>query len=140
MRPVLPAEALKTFEIREPLPTHYRRGTCAEVGCRAQANGWKTTCDLTTALGLRQAKYIRDKSGRSFTYKFSGDGKLLTFTFPAGQRCFEPHNISLGRPALFVVRGNGRRVRERRIFDRGDQWMDTLHENTDRVVTARARG
>jgi hypothetical protein len=140
MRPVLPPEALKTFEIREPLPTHYRRGTCAEVGCTAHANGWKTVCDLTTAIGLKRARYIRDHSGRSYTHEFSGDGKLLTFRFPAGQRCFEPHPISLGRPALFVVRGNGRRVRERRVFDRGDQWIDNLHENTDRVLSARARG
>ena len=140
MRAVLPAEALKTFEIREPLPTHYRRGTCAEVGCTAHANGWKTVCHLTTVIGVKPARYNRDKSGRHFTFEFSGDGKLLTFRFPAGQTCFEPHPISLGRPALFVVRGNGGRVRERRIFDRADQWIDNMHENTDRVATARRRG
>lgn len=150
LRPSLPPQALQTFEIAEPLPTHWRPASCAEVECEAHAHGWRTTCDLTTDLGVRQARYIRDKAGRHFTHEFSGDGKLITFTFSAGQQCFTPHRVSVGRPALFVVRRGGHRdphgprpVRHLpgvRVFDRPDQWADDLHEATDRVAAARQRG
>lgn len=145
--PRLPPEAMRTYAIAEPQATHWRKVPCAQAqeGCPAHESGWQTTCDLTTQLGLDQARYIRDKAGRTFSHTFSGDGKLITFTFPAGQQCFAGHRVSLGRPALFVVqngdrRGTGRRPRERRLFDRGDQWMDDLHETTDRLVTAAQRG
>ena len=156
LRPGLSPQKLQTFEIAEPLPTHWRPATCAEVECEAQVRGWRTTCDLGTDLGVRQARYIRDKAGRHFTHEFSGDGKMITFTFPAGQQCFTPHRVSLGRPALFVVRRGGHRdsagrhggPRPRpvtawpgaRVFDRPDQWADDLHEATDRVAAARQRG
>lgn len=147
LSPRLPAEAMKTFQIAEPLPTHWVPITCEQVdgGCNAHAFGWRTICDLTTSLGLRQAKYIRDKAGRHFTFEKTADGKIVVFTFPAGQRCFTAHRRSLGRPALFVVRngdhrGSGHRPCERRIFDRPDQWVETLQENTERLITAAQRG
>ncbi len=150
LRPVPPPQALQTFEIAEPLPTHWRPATCAEVECQAHMAGWRTTIDLTTDLGVKQARYIRDHAGRHFTHEFSGDGRMITFTFPAGQRCFTEHRVQLGRPALFVVRRGGHRdsVRGRplralpgvRVFDRPDQWADDLHEATDRVAAARQRG
>ncbi|MET0426656.1 MAG: hypothetical protein ABW046_22505 [Actinoplanes sp.] len=145
--PRLPPEAMKTYAIAEPLPTHYRPVPCGQVegGCTAFERGWRTACDLTTQLGLDQARYIRDKAGRKFTHTMSGDGKLVTFQFPAGQQCFAGHRVSLGRPALFVVRngdrrGSGRRPLQRRVFDRPDQWVDDLHEATDRMVEASQRG
>lgn len=150
LRPALPPQALQTFEIAEPLPTHWRPASCAEVECEAHAHGWRTAIDLGTDLGVRQARYIRDKAGRHFTHEFSGDGKMITFTFPAGQTCFTPHRVPVGRPALFVVRrgghrdsNSGRPIRALpgvRVFDRPDQWADDLHEATDRVVAARQRG
>jgi hypothetical protein len=143
----LPPEAMRTFEIAEPLSTHWRSIRCEQAaeGCDAHANGWKSTCDLTTKLGLQQARYIRDHSGRTFSHEFSGDGTLLTFRFAAGQQCFAGHRVALGRPALFVVRngdrrGPGRRRLQRRVFDRPDQWVDDFHEATERVVQAAQRG
>src|SRR6478752_3117149 len=84
LRAVPPPQALQTFEIAEPLPTHWRPATCAEVECQAHMAGWRTTIDLTTDLGVKQARYIRDHAGRHFTHEFSGDGGMITFTFPAG--------------------------------------------------------
>ena len=147
LTPRLAPEHMRTYAIAEPRATHWRAVRCeqAEGGCDAHERGWKTTCDLGTQLGLDQARYIRDVAGRTFTHAFSGDGKLITFTFPAGQQCFAGHRVSLGRPALFVVRngdhrGSGRRPRERRVYDRGDQWMDDLHETTDSLVRRAQRG
>lgn len=151
LRPALPPQALQTFEIAEPLPTHWRAATCAEVECQAHAHGWRTVLDLSTPDGVKRARYIRDHAGRHFTHEFSGDHTMITFTFPAGQTCFTPHRVSVGRPALFVVRRGGHRDSARdprpvralsgvRVFDRPDQWADDLHEATDRVAAARQRG
>lgn len=144
--PRLPPEAMQTYAIAEPKATHWRAVPCeqAEGGCDAHERGWKTTCDLSTQLGLDQARYIRDKAGRTFTYEYRTK-TLLTFVFAAGQQCFAGHRVSLGRPALFVVRngdarGPGRRPLQRRVFDRPDQWVDDLHETTDRLVTQAQRG
>jgi hypothetical protein len=143
--PRLPEEAMQTYAIAEPKATHWRAVPCGQVegGCGAHEHGWKTTCDLSTDVGLRQARYIRDHSGRTFTWERVDP--LITFVFPAGQQCFAGHRVSLGRPALFVVqngdrRGPGRRPLQRRVFDRGDQWMDDLHETTDRLITVAQRG
>lgn len=141
----LPPELFKTFGIRRPAKTHWRPATCVEVECDAHANGFRVTCDLRTVLGLDQARYIRDKAGRAFTHQFAEDGKVVAFTFPAGQKCFIDHRVPLERPALFVVRngdhrGSGRRRPERRVFDRPDQWVDTFAEHQDRLATAAQRG
>jgi hypothetical protein len=141
----LPAEMFKTFGIRRPLKTHWRPATCAEVDCAAHARGFTIRCDLRTVLGLDQARYIRDKAGRHFTHVFSEEGKVITFTFPAGQKCFQDHRLPLERPALFIVRngdhrGPGKRRPEKRVFDRPDQWVDTFAEHQDRLATAAQRG
>lgn len=144
-RRVAPPELFKTFGIHRPLRTHWRPATCAEVECDAHARGFQVRCDLRTVLGLDQARYIRDKAGRHFTHAFAEDGKVITFTFPAGQKCFKDHRLPLARPALFVVRngdhrGSGRRRPERRVFDRADQWADTFATHQDRLSTAAQRG
>lgn len=138
-------ELFKTFAITRPTKTHWRPATCAEVDCDAHARGFRIRCDLRTQLGVDQARYIRDKAGRSYTHVFTEDGKVITFTFAAGQKCFVDHRVPIGREALFVVRngdhrGAGRRRPERRVFDRPDQWVDTFAEHQDQLATAAQRG
>lgn len=138
-------EAYKTFGIASPRATHWRPATCGEVDCAANANGFRVRCDLRTQLGVDQARYIRDKAGRHYTHEFSDEGRVITFTFPAGQRCFVAHQLPLGRPALFVVRngdhrGSGRRPLERRQYDRPDQWVDDFATHQDKLATAADRG
>src|SRR6476620_8795741 len=89
--PAMGPEAYKTYEIRSPLATHYRDATCAEVDCEASAYGWRTTVDVGTELGRKQANYIRLLSARSFTVV--ENGTLVSFTFPAGQACFVEHKV-----------------------------------------------
>lgn len=142
---LLGPEHFRTFGIASPAATHWRPATCAEVDCAAHANGFRVTCDLRTQLGVDQARYIRDKAGRHFTHTFSDEGRVITFTFPAGQRCFVAHRLPLGRPALFVVqngdhRGPGRRQLERRRYDRPDQWVDDFATHQDQLATAARRG
>ena len=39
-------EAYKTYEVRQPRQTHFRRGTCAEVDCRRAKTGWRSVIDV----------------------------------------------------------------------------------------------
>ncbi|MGH3680777.1 MAG: hypothetical protein ACRDT2_11090, partial [Natronosporangium sp.] len=100
--PKLPPQAMKTYQVARPLPTHWRPASCAEVGCPAHAHGWQTTIDVATELGGRQANYIRLHSGRAFTAAEAGT--LVTFTFPPGQTCFRRHQLPLEREPIFAVR------------------------------------
>jgi hypothetical protein len=138
-------ELYTTFGIVSPAATHWRAATCTEVGCAWEAHGFSITCDLRTDLGVKQARYIRDKAGRAYTHVFTEGGQVITFSFPAGQSCFVAHRLPLERPAVFVVRngdhrGAGRLPAARRVFDRPDQWADTFAEHQDKLATAAARG
>jgi hypothetical protein len=133
--------AYETFQILAPRQTHTRVATCAEVECEQYANGWTTRIDGRTDLGARQAKYIVEHSGRHFTA--STAGTLVTFTFPAGQRCFREHRVSLERVATFRRlpgdwRGNpgGRIVTHANATD----WRDDMGERLEHIRDERERG
>lgn len=121
--PQLPPEYAKTYQVLQPLATHYRDATCMEVSCTRLENGWLSAIDETTSLGQAQAYYIRHESGRRFTeykatpkqvvgpngievmeYEKAIGGLLTIFVFVPGQKCFEQHRVSLDRPAHFLIR------------------------------------
>lgn len=137
--PLLPAAAMKTYQILQPVATHYRDASCAEVDCVAQARGWRTTVDVATELGARQANYIRLHSGRHFTTTEAGT--LVTFEFPAGQRCFTPHKVPLDRPNIFVVRrGDYRDSTVERRHTRAADWVDDFANHQQRLADRLAQG
>jgi hypothetical protein len=131
--PQLPAHAYKTYEIRSPVATHYRKGTCEEAGCLAHRHGWKTTVDERTLLGQRQAHYIRKQSGRKFT---EVRNELTEFVFEAGQECFNEHKVSLERPELYVVRGGDWRGNPTGEVRRhtSDGWVNDFGEHQERIA------
>jgi len=137
VQPVLPVTAYKTYTIASPLLTHFREGTCEEAGCLAHQHGWTTSIDESTELGRRQAHYIRKVSGRSFTeQRIEG---LTAFSFPAGQRCFATHKVSLERPEIYLVRGGDWRANptgERRIHTRAELWVEDFADHQDRIDRA----
>lgn len=121
--PKLPVQAYQTYQIWSPVQTHTRRATCAEVECPASLKGWTTVIDVATPLGARQANYIRLASGRHFTATEAGT--LVTFTFPAGQRCFAEHRVRLDRPELFLRRGGDWRAQTSEpVHLRAIDWID----------------
>jgi hypothetical protein len=132
--PQLPAQAMKTYQLVAPITTHYRSATCSEVACPAHQQGWSTLVDETTPLGRRQAAYIRIQAGRQFTEERTPEG--TTFAFPAGQRCFRPHQVSLEREPLYIVRdgdwrGNPRGTKPRQ-HTRAENWVEDFatHQQT----------
>ena len=97
-----PAHTMRTFQIDQPLDTHFRRATCAEVECTAHASGWVMGFDLTDPEKAAAARWIRDHSGRTFSASLT-QGRVV-LTFPAGQTCFAKHRVPLEREPFYVVR------------------------------------
>lgn len=144
MAPILPTQAVKTYQIASPAATHWRQATCLEVDCAAHKNGWKTVVDLSTQLGQKQAYYITKQSGRSFCAERAGES-LVSFTFEPGQPCFgaDKHRVRIGRPELYVVRGGdwrGNPRKERRVHTKPEDWVDDFANHQSKLADRLARG
>lgn len=141
MRPTLTPNAYQTFTIRRPAtPAFWRKATCDEVDCERKRNGWRTVLDVGTATGARTAKWITDFSGRHGSIERAGN--QVTFTFLAGQNCFESHRVAIEREPIYIARGGDLRaaVGRRIVHSSGEAWRDHMAEQLDKVREDRARG
>lgn len=139
--PLLPVQAMQTYEILQPVRSHFRVAPCSDVNCKAQANGWVTRIDESTPLGQRQAYYIRKQSGRAF--KETREANLVVFSFEPGQLCFASHKVPLDRPAFFVVRGGDFRGNPSgfgREHTRPEFWVEDMSSHLDRLKTDYQKG
>lgn len=134
-----PVQAMQTFAAASPAPTHFRTARCEEVDCRFHREGWRIPVDADTDLGRRQIQLI-NASGRRYTVQH--DGPLTVFVFHAGQQCFAVHQVPVGRPPLYLVRGGDWRANTGLIrrHTRAEHWVENLHEDTDRVLAIVKRG
>lgn len=142
--PPMPATMYKSHVLAQPLTTHWRRATCAEVDCPRYLNGWKSPLDLSTEDGRNCALWIRTMSGLRFTEEITGPDQV-TFLFPAGQMCAraDRHRLPLDRPPVMLVRGGDHRGNPtgyRRLFGKAEDWRDDLWEHLDVLRDQRARG
>lgn len=135
--PMLPVQAVKTYQVTSP-PDAMVAAACKQVGCAHWRNGWDTHVDERTDLGMTQAAYIRQRSGRTFKELRTTEG-LTVFRFEAHQRCFTEHRT---RPELYMVRGGDwrQRIGEPHRYDRPDQWVDDFATHQDRIQTAIDKG
>lgn len=135
--PALPAHARKTYSILAPIETHFRPASCADAGCVAHANGWRTVVDEAIDLGQKQAHYIRTLSGRAFNEERTPEG-LTAFTFAAGQKCFKAHAMSLEREPIYVVRDGDHRGNPRgtdpTVYKRPESWVDDFGSHQQRLA------
>lgn len=139
--PKIGPENYKTYQIVAPIKTHYRDATCHEVDCRAFAAGFRSRIDTSTDLGVRQAKYIENSAGRKFTRTQAGP--IVTYDFPAGQRCFTAHRVPLEREPLYVVRegdyrGNPRGIQP--VTRRAVDWVDDFATHQQNIADRREKG
>lgn len=133
----------KTYAISSPLSTHTRVARCSEVDCPNYLRGWRTVIDLSTDLGKRQARYIREKSGRRYQDVSTIDSTLLTLEFSAGQECFAEHRVPLHREPLYLVRGGDYRGNPLGIppVQRSERdWVDDFGDHQQKIKDARERG
>lgn len=140
-----PVHTMRTFQIDQPLRTHFRLATCTEVSCPASAHGWKMGFDLSDPEKRAAARWIRDHSGRTYTHELIGEGQhqRIVFTFAAGQRCFDKHHVPLEREPFYVVRGGdfrGNPERMRRRHGSADSFVDEWANDLDKLHTIHERG
>ena len=142
IQPAIPAEHMKTYEIRAPLATHFRPATCEEVMCDAFIYGWRTIVPADSAA----AAYIRHDKTRSHS-EGREPGGLACFTFGPGQQAFpgkdHDHRLPNGRPETFLVkdgdwRGNPRGTPPR--VHTADTWTDDFANHQDKLATRLERG
>lgn len=138
--PKLPVTAMQTYSIDAPMATHFRPASCTEVECPHHLEGWQTLVDENAQLGQRQADYIRRHAGRAFTESREKEG-VTTFTFPAGQKCFRPHQVRIDRPEIFSVVGGDFRGRtsEPRVLP-ANGWVEHMQDGLHRLQTLAERG
>jgi hypothetical protein len=132
----------KTYTLSAPLTTHYRVATCAEVDCEHWREGWCSAIDTSTELGIRQADYIVNDSGRSYTQVVDKAGGRVLFTFPAGQRCFRQHHVPLERDPVLSVRGGDWRAStgERFVHAKPEHWVEDFALHQDKIARLQQRG
>lgn len=153
VEPVGPTQAYKTFAVRSPLSTHYRRATCEEIDCPDYLHGWYLKIEGTP----EDLLYTARNSGRKYTIgevlielKDDEDNVVSTeifkaFIFEAGQACFRAstHVKSLERPEFFFAgRGDHRSfsIRKAQQFERPDQFVESFEDHLARIRHALQQG
>lgn len=122
---------MKTFSIRAPFNTHWRKCTCEEFGCVAWRNGWRIHCEAISRELLQAATH----SGRHYTVVKIVEGETY-LEFSAGQPCFvsDTHKIRLDRQEIYVARSwrglpsNGRNTKHT-----PESWLDDFSTNQDKL-------
>lgn len=153
MEPVGPTQAYKTFAVRSPLSTHYRRATCAEVDCADYLHGWYLKIEGTPEDLLYIAKHSgrRYRVGEVVIEVKDAEDKVVTteifnaLIFEAGQSCFREttHVKSLERPEFFFAgRGDHRSfsIRKAEKFDRPDHFVESFEDHLARIRRALQQG
>jgi hypothetical protein len=136
----LPVSSYKTYAIRSPIQTHYRKATCEEIGCEAFQNGWAYLKEDLTPGDL----YLATHSGKRYREVHIGPGQNY-IVFEAGQSCFgaAQHVISLHRPEFYFV-GRGHtsvfQARHARAHANGDDFVDDFANHQDKLNTTFKRG
>lgn len=137
--PALPAHAMKTYQMAQPVSTHWRPATCAEIECPNYLHGWRVRVEGLDPQLLHAATH----SGRKHVVQDVADGETW-LVFEPGQACFaaSTHRTLIGRPQRYFERGGdfrGNPRNERRELNQAD-WLDSFANHQDHLKTAIERG
>jgi hypothetical protein len=104
--PLMPAQFYKTYSVKAPLETHWRKATCEEVDCDGYRFGFVTTVDIGTDLGQKQYDFLTHDKKRSYSMQNVGD-RLFKFVYAPGNICmnYADHRAPIGKPPLLLVVG-----------------------------------
>lgn len=137
-------EFFQTYRIAAPSQTHRKRATCAQVDCAKRKHGYRAQFDVSTVAGRTNAHRIEElgASGRRFFSRVV-EGPMVTYTFPAGQDCFDVHTVTLEREPFYIVRGgdhrgNPRQIEPRRL--READFIDHFANNQALIIQRQQRG
>jgi len=145
LEPDMGPEGFKSYSMRRPRSTHWRRATCEEVDCRAYIEGFVTTVDIGTELGQRQFHFITHDKKRSYSMQRVGP-TVVKFLFKPGTICmgYEDHKVPLDKLPFFLVhegdwRGNprgGSPFVHKRVID----WVDDFATHQMKLAETLRRG
>jgi hypothetical protein len=124
-----------TFAIRQPMVTHFRVATCAEVECQAYLGGWQLRVEQLSDMLLHTAR----NAGKKFMELEVSETEHY-LVFEPGQPCFSAaqHRAPLERPAFFYA-GRGHwssrifSTRTAQKFNRPEDWAERMDEHLDRI-------
>ena len=140
--PKLGPERYKSYSWRQPLETHFRRVSCADVQCADYRHGWVTLVDTATELGQRQFDYLSHDTSRSPHMEKTGTS-LVSFTYPPGSQPFDStrheHHKPIGYDPIMLVHGGdfrGNPRREPARIMRAADWIDDFATHQDRLARA----
>jgi hypothetical protein len=142
--PKLPAASMKTYELRQPLATHFVEVSCAQANCARRENGFIIGFDLTVPAKVAAANElaaIANRRGMKWSYEVVGS--TVQFTFAKGQDCFETHRRALEREPLYIVRNGdfrGNPRKERKVHTSGENFVDDFANHQDRLATRLEQG
>ncbi len=139
--------AYNTYELLQPIATHRRPATCAEVNCMQYLNGWATT----VADGSADETIIRDACAgavdgrRRKALPIKQEGGFTQYVFEAGQPCFRAgtHTTLNDREALGIRRdGNRLGVGRADVFRHAnlDEWVEDFGEHQDKLSDEARKG
>jgi len=136
IEPAGPVEAYKTFQVVSPADVMVP-AACEAAACQAWAHGWETTVDERTDLGMMQATYIRQRSGRTFTEHKTG-ARLTVFRFEPRQRCFAEHQT---RPQRHIERGGDWRGTVGGVREHTPEgWQHSFEDHQGKLAESLERG
>ena len=140
VEPQMPAAAYKTYTLAAPLATHWRKATCAEVGCPDYLNGWRVRVEGLDAQMLHDAR----RYGRNRELPVTEGETWLVYE--AGQPCFRSaqHRTRIERPELYLVRdgdwrGNPRGTQARQ-HSRPEHWVEDFAEHQQGLADTAQKG
>jgi hypothetical protein len=141
IQPQLPPQFYRTYQLASPLTTHFRKATCAEVGCEHYRIGWQVRIEGLRPELLKAAK----TSGRSYREEHRAEGETY-LVFEAGQACFRAgeHRIRTDRPPLYIVRDGDHRGNPRgtkaRLHQRPEHWQEDFAGHQQKIADAIQEG
>lgn len=139
-RPKMATSNYLTYCIRQPMITHFRPATCAEVDCGAWRGGWQLRVEQLTPELLRAAR----NSGKRYREMTVTEGETY-LVYEPGQACFDSvnHRLPLERPAFFYEgRGDFRSftIRRARQHANAEDWADSMAHHLDHVRSEIQKG
>lgn len=134
-------DLLRHFKLARPSETHFEPATCKEMDCPHYLHGWVMTLDMGFQLGngktgQDQYDYIKHKSGRRFTEKAVGDGRV-ELTFAPGQTCFRSHIKPIAGKAIVMVQTSNH---ERTVYREAEHFTDDMNQASYETDKARKAG
>ncbi|MVO84194.1 hypothetical protein GPA10_05255 [Streptomyces sp. p1417] len=139
--PLMPPQAYKTYEMRAPLSSHFRPGTCAQAECPHFLNGWRVHVEALTPDLLQAAR----TSGRRYREEHVAEGHTY-LVFEAGQACFRAsqHRVRVDRPPLYLVRDGDHRGNplgtKARLHQRPEHWIEDFATHQQAIADELNKG